>query len=118
MMQILADSCLALLASIGLWTLFNMLSDCIFQESKTSHNTLTVKICDDYQDLDLLFQKHSRAIHGFHIILVDYDLSYEKDLQFEMPAEKPVGVMFCSCKHFSNKLKEAKRWTIQKSTIK
>ena len=117
-MQILADSCLALLASVGLWTLFNMLSDLIFQEPKTSHDTISVQICDDYQALDLLLQKHFCAIHDLHIILVDYDFSYEKDLQFEMPTEKPVGVMFCSCKQFSNKLKEAKKWTIQKSTIK
>lgn len=118
MMQILADSCLALLASIGLWTLFKTLSDLIFQAPKTSHDTFTVQICDDHPDLNLLFQNHYGTMHDFRLILVDYDLSCEKDLQFEMQAEEPVGILFCSCRQFSNKLKEAKKWTIQKSTIK
>lgn len=118
MMQILADSCLALLASIGLWTLCKMLFDCLFCDTKSSDNTIVVQIRDDYPNLDPLLQKELSVVHDFRLILVDHDLSCEEDFPSGVPAEKPVGVLFCSCKQFSNKVKEAKKWTIQKSTIK
>lgn len=117
-MQILADSCLALLASLGLWTFCKILFDCLFHKSKMSDNLITIRICDNIPDLDQSFQKSLSVSHDFHLFLVDYDLNQEEAFRAGVPTEKHAGVLFCSCEQFCSKMKEAKEWTIQKSTIK
>ncbi len=118
MMQILVDSCLALLASIGLWALCKIVVDSLFHKSKLSDDVIAIEIRDDYPDLDQAYPQNLSVSHDFHLFLVDFDLHREENSQARVQAEKHSGILFCSCEQFCNKMKEAKEWTIQKSTTK
>lgn len=75
-MQILIDSCLALLASIGLWTLCNMFFNCIFHKQRhlNSDNVITIQIIDGHLYCDRSIDEFFGLSHGHHTFLIDIDV--------------------------------------------
>lgn len=73
-MQILIDSCLALLASIGLWTICNMAIDRVFHWGKNTDHVISIQVIDDCLYFDQSIENILSLSHGHHVFLVDFNV--------------------------------------------
>lgn len=106
-MQILFDSCLALLASIGLWTLGKMLFEYLLGYIEEPGNIITILICGNYTDFYGALWNDVDMSNEFRA----FDICLCQDSSNNLHTEKYDGILCV-------KLKEAKKWTRKEKTIK
>lgn len=106
-MQILFDSCLALLASIGIWTLGKMLFEYLFGLVDEQGNVIKIRICSDCTDFYRPLWNDVDSFDEFHV----FDICWHEDGLSGLKTEQLDGILCV-------KLKEAEKWTRKENIIK
>lgn len=115
-MQILADACLALLASIGIWALGRMALDWLLRAEIEPEIALLMRAKGDGNGLKQAVSRLPRR--GAGVLLVDCGLTEQGRAQLKDLAERERGIFLCRPGDLENLVREADLWTNRGSTTK
>lgn len=116
MRQILTDACLAMLAAVGIWTLWRMILDRILTRGD-DHAVWTV-LCVQGSGEGLMQTVHwlLRRPYGQGVLLLDCGLDDDGRTAAESLVARESKVWLCPWERAGAWMKEAEIWTRQRST--
>ncbi len=114
-MRILADSCIALLASVGIWTIIKLLICRFFPDENIKGIVSIVCLSGDAYNADLLLSKSYKKYPDTFLILVDCGLTLEGKEYIINQIRTRSRVLFSTLDNLEANVKEAVKWTIQNS---
>lgn len=109
-MQILTDSCLALLAAVGIWTLGRMALDWILGAGEKPEILFLLRAMGDGSGLEQAAYKLLRSWRGREVLLVDCGLNECGRARSNALAEKERDIHLCRPADLENLVREADIW--------
>lgn len=117
-MQILTDSCLALLAAIGIWTLGRMAFDWLLNSRKESEIFFLLRARGDGRGLAQTASRLLRSRRGRGVFLVDCGLNERGRTRLKALSESEQDICLCCPDNLGNLVREADTWTKSRNKMK
>ncbi len=117
-MQILGDSILVLLASIGIWTIVTLTVRKAFPDVCFKGVYTIICLEGDALNAELLLRKVFKVQPAAKLFLVDYGLSHQGKEFVSILVNKYSRVKYSTLSDLDKNVKEAVKWETQSNSIK